>query len=146
MLAAGAVGPFSSSQTCNAFQFFTRLLVSGRAESSSLVLKQLPSDDTNSFSAPVTYLLFFLLGLNDPAPAAVKETSENNQWSMFEVQRREFLKGREGGLLVWEVSGHALSPWRRMITHTSGGAAVPEGKSGLVPKSGIAVSEQSKHP
>ncbi|XP_037263829.1 ADP-ribosylation factor-binding protein GGA3 isoform X3 [Falco biarmicus] len=24
------------------------------------------------------------LGLNDPAPAAVKETSENNQWSMFE--------------------------------------------------------------
>lgn len=52
----------------------------------------------NSFSAPVTYLLFFLLGLNDPAPAAVKETSENNQWSMFEVQRREFLRGREGGL------------------------------------------------
>ncbi|NXQ92127.1 GGA3 protein, partial [Nyctibius grandis] len=24
------------------------------------------------------------LGLNDPAPAAVKDTSENNQWSMFE--------------------------------------------------------------
>ncbi|NXD85754.1 GGA3 protein, partial [Halcyon senegalensis] len=24
------------------------------------------------------------LGLNDPAPAAVKETAENNQWSMFE--------------------------------------------------------------
>lgn len=50
------------------------------------------------------------------------------------------------GLLVWEVSGHALSPWRKMITHTSGGAAVPEGKSGLVPRSGIAVSEQSKCP
>lgn len=46
MLAAGAVGPFSSSQTCTAFQSFTGRLVSGRAESNSLVLIQLLSDDT----------------------------------------------------------------------------------------------------
>ncbi|XP_054249687.1 ADP-ribosylation factor-binding protein GGA3 isoform X2 [Indicator indicator] len=40
------------------------------------------SSTTNSLSLLDEELL--CLGLNDPAPAAVKETSENNQWSMFE--------------------------------------------------------------
>jgi len=48
----------------------------------------------------ITYLLFFLSGLNDPAPAAGKEASENSQWSVFEVARREFLRGRKGGLAI----------------------------------------------
>ncbi|KAF4797366.1 hypothetical protein TURU_073973 [Turdus rufiventris] len=38
---------------------------------------------TNSLSLLDEELL--CLGLNDPAPAAGKETSENNQWSMFEA-------------------------------------------------------------
>ncbi|NXI73655.1 GGA3 protein, partial [Anseranas semipalmata] len=40
------------------------------------------SSTANSLSLLDEELL--CLGLNDPAPAAVKETSENNQWSMFE--------------------------------------------------------------
>lgn len=44
-------------------------------------------------------LLFFPPGLNDPAPAAGKETSENNQWSMFEVQRRSLREG-EGEIVI----------------------------------------------
>ncbi|NXG58684.1 GGA3 protein, partial [Hemiprocne comata] len=40
------------------------------------------SSTTNSLSLLDEELL--CLGLNDPAPAAVKESSENNQWSMFE--------------------------------------------------------------
>lgn len=51
-----------------------------------MVLKQLPKDDTSLVSSSSGHLLLvFLSGLNDPAPAAPKETSENNQWSMFEV-------------------------------------------------------------
>ncbi|KFV07166.1 ADP-ribosylation factor-binding protein GGA3, partial [Pterocles gutturalis] len=41
-----------------------------------------PSSTANSLSLLDEELL--CLGLNDPTPAAVKETSENNQWSMFE--------------------------------------------------------------
>ncbi|NXO35524.1 GGA3 protein, partial [Locustella ochotensis] len=40
---------------------------------------------TNSLSLLDEELL--CLGLNDPAPAAGKETSENNQWSMFENEQ-----------------------------------------------------------
>ncbi|NXK16636.1 GGA3 protein, partial [Arenaria interpres] len=40
------------------------------------------SSTTNSLSLLDEELL--CLGLNDPAPTAAKETSENNQWSMFE--------------------------------------------------------------
>ncbi|KFV65447.1 ADP-ribosylation factor-binding protein GGA3, partial [Dryobates pubescens] len=40
------------------------------------------SSTANSLSLLDEELL--CLGLNDPAPAAAKETSENNQWSMFE--------------------------------------------------------------
>ncbi|XP_075575655.1 ADP-ribosylation factor-binding protein GGA3 isoform X2 [Pelecanus crispus] len=40
------------------------------------------SSTANSLSLLDEELL--CLGLNDPAPTAVKETSENNQWSMFE--------------------------------------------------------------
>ncbi|NWX55878.1 GGA3 protein, partial [Promerops cafer] len=40
---------------------------------------------TNSLSLLDEELL--CLGLNDPAPAAAKETSENNQWSMFENEQ-----------------------------------------------------------
>lgn len=58
-----------------------------------MVLKQQPRNDTINF----LLLLFLPPGLNDPAPAAGKETSENNQWSMFEVQRRSLREG-EGGI------------------------------------------------
>ncbi|NWV68275.1 GGA3 protein, partial [Malurus elegans] len=43
------------------------------------------SSTTNSLSLLDEELL--CLGLNDPAPAAGKETSENNQWSMFENEQ-----------------------------------------------------------
>lgn len=35
----------------------------------------------------------FLLhsGLNDPAPSTVKESTENNQWNMFQVRREGFI-------------------------------------------------------
>ncbi|NXI57264.1 GGA3 protein, partial [Chloroceryle aenea] len=51
---------------------------SGQAEASS----SQQSSAANSLSLLDEELL--CLGLNDPAPSAVKETSENNQWSMFE--------------------------------------------------------------
>ncbi|XP_030086574.1 ADP-ribosylation factor-binding protein GGA3 isoform X1 [Serinus canaria] len=44
-----------------------------------------PGSTTNSLSLLDEELL--CLGLNDPAPAAGKETSENNQWSMFENEQ-----------------------------------------------------------
>ncbi|KFP95073.1 ADP-ribosylation factor-binding protein GGA3, partial [Haliaeetus albicilla] len=53
--------------------------------SSSSQVEAAPAQQTstaNSLSLLDEELL--CLGLNDPAPAAVKETSENNQWSMFE--------------------------------------------------------------
>lgn len=63
-----------------------------------MALKQLP---WYAASFSTHYLLvIFLSGLNDPDPAAGKEASEKNQWSMFEVARREFLRGRKGGLAI----------------------------------------------
>lgn len=81
----------------------------------------------NSFSPPVTFLLFFLSGLNDPAPAAVKETSENNQWSMFEVQRRVSGEGEREVVIVGGLRTHSVTLEKQVITHTGRRAAVLRG-------------------
>lgn len=83
----------------------------------------------NAFSPPVTYLLFFLSGLNDPAPAAVKETSENNQWSMFEVQRRVSGEGEGGVVIAGGLRTHSVTLEKHLAL-----------------KPGIAVSKQSRYP
>ncbi|NXQ99980.1 GGA3 protein, partial [Sagittarius serpentarius] len=61
-------------------QTFTQLRSSSSSQVEAAPTQQ--SSTANSLSLLDEELLS--LGLNDPAPAAVKETSENNQWSMFE--------------------------------------------------------------
>lgn len=65
--------------------------------------------------------MFFPPGLNDPAPAAGKETSENNQWSMFEVKGRVSEKRGER-LSLQEVLGHTVTLEKYVITHAGKGA------------------------
>ncbi|KFQ30298.1 ADP-ribosylation factor-binding protein GGA3, partial [Mesitornis unicolor] len=61
-------------------QTFTQLRSNSSGQVEAAPTQQ--SSTANSLSLLDEELL--CLGLNDPAPAAVKETSENNQWSMFE--------------------------------------------------------------
>ncbi|NXO59557.1 GGA3 protein, partial [Aramus guarauna] len=61
-------------------QTFAQLRSSSSSQVDATPAQQ--SSAANSLSLLDEELL--CLGLNDPAPAAVKETSENNQWSMFE--------------------------------------------------------------
>ncbi|KFP49343.1 ADP-ribosylation factor-binding protein GGA3, partial [Cathartes aura] len=61
-------------------QTFAQLRSSSSSQVEAAPAQQ--SSTANSLSLLDEELL--CLGLNDPAPAAVKETSENNQWSMFE--------------------------------------------------------------
>lgn len=76
----------------------------------------------------------------------MKETSENNQWSMFEVQRRVSEEGEGGVVIVGGLRTHSVTLEKHVITHTGRGAAVPEGKFSLALKSGMAVSKQSRYP
>ncbi|XP_025902579.1 ADP-ribosylation factor-binding protein GGA3 [Nothoprocta perdicaria] len=51
------------------------------------------------------------LGLNDPAPAAVKEPSENNQWSMFENDQLDLdFFGSKMGPVACNPAGNPLLP------------------------------------
>ncbi|XP_010216775.1 PREDICTED: ADP-ribosylation factor-binding protein GGA3 [Tinamus guttatus] len=60
------------------------------------------------------------LGLNDPAPAAVKEPSENNQWSMFENDQLDLdFFGSKMGPAACNPAGNPLLP------HTSQAACGP---------------------
>lgn len=111
-----------------------------------MVPTQLPRDDTDSLSPPLPSLLFFFSGLNDPAPTAVKDTSENNQWSMFEVQRRVSGEGEGGTVLVRGLVTSSGTLEKGVITYLGRGAAVPEWKSGLALRSGTAASEQRTYP
>ncbi|NWX71356.1 GGA3 protein, partial [Alca torda] len=61
-------------------QTFAQLRSSSSSQVEAAPAQQ--SSTANSLSLLDEELL--CLGLNDPAPTAVKETSENNQWSMFE--------------------------------------------------------------
>ncbi|XP_059684315.1 ADP-ribosylation factor-binding protein GGA3 isoform X2 [Gavia stellata] len=61
-------------------QTFAQLRSSSSSQVEAVPAQQ--SSTANSLSLLDEELL--CLGLNDPAPTAVKETSENNQWSMFE--------------------------------------------------------------
>ncbi|NXV48432.1 GGA3 protein, partial [Uria aalge] len=61
-------------------QTFAQLRSSSSSQVEAASAQQ--SSTANSLSLLDEELL--CLGLNDPAPTAVKETSENNQWSMFE--------------------------------------------------------------
>ncbi|KFV14919.1 ADP-ribosylation factor-binding protein GGA3, partial [Tauraco erythrolophus] len=61
-------------------QSFAQLRSSSSSQVEAAPAQQ--SSSANSLSLLDEELL--CLGLNDPAPTAVKETSENNQWSMFE--------------------------------------------------------------
>jgi len=98
-----------------------------------MVLNQWLRDDTNSFSPPVTCLLFFLSGLNDPAPAAVKDISENNQWSMFEVQRRVSGEGEGGVVIVGGLGTHCHPGEMCGHTYRQGGSC-SSGEVWLSPK------------
>ncbi|XP_025946113.1 ADP-ribosylation factor-binding protein GGA3 isoform X1 [Apteryx rowi] len=65
------------------------------------------SSTANSLSLLDEELL--CLGLNDPAPAAVKETSENNQWSMFENDQLDLdFFGPKMGTVACNPAGNPL--------------------------------------
>ncbi|NWR82475.1 GGA3 protein, partial [Furnarius figulus] len=55
-----------------------------RSSSSSQVEAAPPQQGSTANSLSLLDEELLCLGLNDPAPATAKETSENNQWSMFE--------------------------------------------------------------
>ncbi|NXA35996.1 GGA3 protein, partial [Eudromia elegans] len=67
------------------------------------------SSTANSLSLLDEELL--CLGLNDPAPAAVKEPSENNQWSMFENDQLDLdFFGSKMGTVACNPAGNPLLP------------------------------------
>ncbi|XP_072207839.1 ADP-ribosylation factor-binding protein GGA3 isoform X2 [Excalfactoria chinensis] len=78
-------------------QTFSQLRSSSLSQVEAAPTQQ--SSTANSLSLLDEELL--CLGLNDPAPAG-KEASENNQWSVFEVARRDFLREGREGLPLWK--------------------------------------------
>ncbi|KFP15092.1 ADP-ribosylation factor-binding protein GGA3, partial [Egretta garzetta] len=78
------------------------------------------SSTANSLSLLDEELL--CLGLNDPAPTAVKETSENNQWSMFENDQLDldFFNPK----MVTVACNPAGNPLLHHTSQTTGGTSV----------------------
>ncbi|NWI10305.1 GGA3 protein, partial [Crypturellus soui] len=73
------------------------------------------SSTANSLSLLDEELL--CLGLNDPAPAAVKEPSENNQWSMFENDQLDLdFFGSKMGTGACNPAGNPLLPHTAQTT------------------------------
>ncbi|KAM6403419.1 ADP-ribosylation factor-binding protein GGA3 isoform 1-T1 [Rhynochetos jubatus] len=100
-------------------QTFTQLRSSSSSQAEAAPAQQ--SSTASSLSLLDEELL--CLGLNDPAPAAVKETSENSQWSMFENDQLDldFFNPK----MVTVTCNPAGNPLLHHTSQTTCGTSVP---------------------